>query len=168
MPDIDEQSGDEEEEKREAEAENDGEQLPPLKLAKRFFHILGIDIIIDSDMNPQVLELNDRPSLGVTVDFEQDLKESVIAESFEHVCPNGDVRGDSPETSRWTMIYPTAPGSHWRHVVHQILNPSLPAMEVQKQPLPTPQRSRLQVTQPGQKDKKRKKGKKKVSNKSSG
>jgi hypothetical protein len=160
--DIDEQSGEEEEERR------DEDQPPPLKLAKRFFHILGIDVIIDADMNPQVLELNDRPSLGVTVDFEQDLKESVIAESFEHVCPNGDVRGDSPETSRWTKIYPTPPGSPWRDVVHRVLNPSHPTMEVQKQPPPTPQRSKLPLTQPGRKDKKKKKGKKKVSNKSSG
>ena len=38
--------------------------------------------MIDSEMNPKVLELNDRPSLGITVDFEKELKQSVI-ESIE-------------------------------------------------------------------------------------
>jgi hypothetical protein len=106
---------------------------PPLKLAKRYFHILGIDIIIDADLNPQVLELNDRPSLGVTVEFEQDLKESIIADAFEHVCANGEVRGDSPESSRWTRIFPLdVPGSPWEYVVARVLNPALPPLDIPK------------------------------------
>jgi hypothetical protein len=44
--------------------------LPPLALAKRLFHILGIDILLDSEMNREVPELK--------------LKESVIADAFEH------------------------------------------------------------------------------------
>jgi hypothetical protein len=105
----------------------------PLKLAKRYFHILGIDIIIDSDLKPQVLELNDRPSLAVTVDFERELKESIIAEAFEHVCPNGEVRGNSPSTSRWTQIFPLRiPGFLWKDVVDRILNPALPPIQIPK------------------------------------
>jgi hypothetical protein len=149
MPDVEEDLG--------VEVEEDIGP-PPLKLAKRFFHILGIDIIIDSEMNPQVLELNDRPSLGVTVEFEKDLKESVIADAFEHVRPNGEVRGNSPQTSRWTQIFPAPGGNAWRDVLMRLLNPLPPPTDVHKQPPPTPvaTKSRLEFTQV-RKDKKKKK-----------
>ena len=132
----DREEGDAKEDDQKQEQE---EECPykPLKLTKRYFHILGIDIMIDANMNPQVLELNDRPSLGVTVEFEQDLKESVISDAFEHVTPDGGVRGDSPETSRWVQIYPLPPNeaknSPWPDIVRRILNPNLPAKEPAKQ-----------------------------------
>jgi hypothetical protein len=134
-------------------------QPPPLKLTKRFFHILGIDIILDSELNPQVLELNDRPSLGVTVDFEQELKESVIADAFEHVLPNGDVRGDSPETSHWRKIFPVqgAEAANWRATIDRLMNPFLRPSEAPKQPPAQTQRSRLEFTQHHKEKKKRKK-----------
>jgi hypothetical protein len=136
--------GDEEEE----EVESNPSRPPPLRLAKRYFHILGIDILIDADMNPKVLELNDRPSLGVTVEFEQELKERVIAEAFEHVCPNGGVRGDSPQTSRWRQIYPEKDGgTHWREVVRRALDPRLPPIEVVKSKEGQSTRSRLEFQQ---------------------
>jgi hypothetical protein len=91
----------------------------PLPLEKRYFHLLGADIIIDCDGNPMVLELDDRPSLGVTVQFEQDLKESMIAEVFEHVMPNGDVRASSP-LSRWRRILPDP---SWDDVVQRVIDP---------------------------------------------
>ena len=131
--------GEEGDAKEEDQKQEQEEECPykPLKLTKRYFHILGIDIMIDSNMNPQVLELNDRPSLGVTVEFEQDLKESVISDAFEHVMPDGGVRGDSPETSRWVQIYPLPPNeaknSPWPDIVKRILNPNLPAKEPAKQ-----------------------------------
>ena len=152
-----EKEGQETEETHEGEKE---EQYKPLKITKRYFHILGIDIMIDSDLNPQVLELNDRPSLGVTVDFEQDLKESVISDAFEHVRPDGRVRDDSPETSRWVKIYPLpeseAQNSPWPDIVKRILNPNLPPKEPVKQPqVISKVRAKLD-----KKKKKRKKGKK--------
>lgn len=152
-----EKEGQDTEETHEGEKE---EQYKPLKITKRYFHILGIDIMIDSDLNPQVLELNDRPSLGVTVDFEQDLKESVISDAFEHVRPDGRVCGDSPETSRWVKIYPLpeseAQNSPWPDIVKRILNPNLPPKEPVKQPqVISKVRAKLD-----KKKKKRKKGKK--------
>jgi hypothetical protein len=135
-------------------------QPPPLKLTRRYFHILGIDILIDADLNPKVLELNDRPSLGVTVEFEEDLKEGIIADAFEHVCPNGDVRGDSPDTSRWRQIFPQKEGgAHWREIVRRILNPQLPPMEQIKTPALQTVRSQLEYKQM-HKDKKKRKSKK--------
>lgn len=110
----------------------------PLPLRKRFFHILGIDIMIDSDMNPKVLELNDRPSLGVTVDFELELKEKLISEAFEHVAPNGDWFGNC-ENSDWIQIYPlprdAAAKSPYPIIVNNVLNPSRNGSDPQKLPL---------------------------------
>jgi hypothetical protein len=145
-------AGEEEEEKA------DVGPPPPLPLRKRFFHILGIDIIIDADLNPQVLELNDRPSLCVTVDFERELKESLIASAFEHVCPNGDVKCEVGG-SGWELIWPgQAQDDPWKDVVHRILNPREPVVE--KQP-PTPQilTQRYWLARP-KKEKKKKKLKK--------
>jgi hypothetical protein len=143
--------------KAEIDPEDAKPQPPPLKLAKRYFHILGIDVLIDADLNPKVLELNDRPSLGVTVPFEEDLKESIIADAFEHVCPNGEVKGDSPETSRWRQIFPQKEGgAHWREIVKRILNPQLPPMEQVKTPPTQTTRSQLEYKQTHKEKKKRK------------
>lgn len=83
-----------------------------LKPTKRYFHILGIDILLSEDLEPYVLELNDRPSLSVTVPFEKDLKEKFIRDSFFHVFPPnqdapdlGLVRSDHEE-SDWVQIFP--------------------------------------------------------------
>jgi hypothetical protein len=142
------------------------EKRPPLPLVKRYFHILGIDVILDSDMNPQVLELNDRPSLGVTVEFEKDLKEGVIADTFEHVKANGETRGNSPETSQWEQIYPVPAEkagvclTHWSEILHRILHPEMERGDFAKMPIPAqiPRRSVVEFMQ--KKGKKKKKGKK--------
>jgi hypothetical protein len=147
----------------ESPADDPKPQPPPIKLAKRYFHILGIDVLVDSDLNPNVLELNDRPSLGVTVEFEKDLKELVIAEAFEHICPNGDVRGDSPETSRWRQILPEqSAAGPWREIVRRMLNPNLPPMDPTKLRVTHPTRSRLEFKQ--NRKKKRRTKKEKTSN----
>lgn len=75
----------------------------PIK--KRYFHILGIDIILDQYCKPYVLELNDRPSFQVTVPFERDLKINLIKEAFEHIDSFGECYPDCPE-SGWHRIFP--------------------------------------------------------------
>ena len=76
-----------------------------LSINKKFFHILGIDIIIDQDMKPFVLELNDRPSLSVTVPFEAELKSNLINETFYHITHNGKTIFNHPK-SNWEQIIP--------------------------------------------------------------
>lgn len=102
---IEEKFEEEEEKKEQKEEEKKKSPLTPLPLKKRFNHVLGIDIMLDHNMDPQVLELNDRPSLSVTVDFEKDLKESLLCETFEHISPTGEVFGHS-DKSGWQQIFP--------------------------------------------------------------
>lgn len=101
-------------------------EYPPLELTQRFYHIIGIDILLDSDGNPQVLEINDRPSLHVTVPFERELKETLVRDVFQHVCSNGEILDDTP-SSGWKTIYPlpkTDPRREiWKKIYYAARNP---------------------------------------------
>ena len=77
-----------------------------LKEPKKYFQIVGVDIIIDSNGHPQLLELNDRPSLSVTVPFEKDLKTGMIRDMFYHITLDGSTIGENPE-SGWQQIIPS-------------------------------------------------------------
>lgn len=131
--------------------EEDKPEPKPVPIKKRYWHICGIDIMIDRDLNPQVLELNDRPSLGVTVDFEKELKEKFIADSFEHESPTGEVFGECPH-SDWQKIFPM-PRDHpnyqiWRDILYRIMNPDNRYNEIQRQPPPqTPTRKSIEIRQ---------------------
>jgi hypothetical protein len=81
-----------------------------LTQAQKYFHIVGIDIILDAKCQPKVLELNDRPSLQVTAPFEEGLKEGLIAESFLHLSLDGSSFGNHPN-SNWQQILPVSPSS---------------------------------------------------------
>ncbi|EAY06896.1 Tubulin-tyrosine ligase family protein [Trichomonas vaginalis G3] len=76
-------------------------------IPRKFFHILGIDVMIDENMEPQFLELNDRPSLSVTVPFEMPLKKTMIMDSFKHVTHDGAVTNIEAEGSGWEIAYPS-------------------------------------------------------------
>lgn len=92
------------------EKTGDSEKKDKMTVPQRFFQILGIDIIIDTNFKPQVLELNDRPSLSVTVPFEKDLKTNLIREVFYHVSSDGSTLGNHPE-SNWEQILPCDPAT---------------------------------------------------------
>ena len=44
---------------------------PPVDSLHKYFHLFGIDIMLNRHLDPVVLELNDRPSLCVTFDIEE-------------------------------------------------------------------------------------------------
>ena len=73
--------------------------------SQHYFQILGIDIIIDENIQPKLLELNDRPSLSVTVPFENDLKTNLMREMFYHVTGDAKSLGVN-ENSGWQQILP--------------------------------------------------------------
>jgi hypothetical protein len=70
----------------------------PLKVRRRCWYVLGIDVILNAAMEPVVLELNDRPSLMVTGPFEHDLKVKMLRDCFFHVDASGASHGDCPES----------------------------------------------------------------------
>jgi hypothetical protein len=88
--------------------------------AQHYFHILGIDIILDSKGHPKLLELNDRPSLQVTAPFESELKEGVISEAFSHISLDGSTFGNH-EKSKWEQILPVPRNSGLSRPIQAIL-----------------------------------------------
>ncbi|OHT06309.1 hypothetical protein TRFO_25650 [Tritrichomonas foetus] len=100
------------------------------KISKRFFHILGIDILVSDECEPFALELNDRPSLSVTVPFESDLKVKLIRDSFFHILPGGEVGPEVPE-SDWQLIFPVPAESpknaQWQSVMAKATIPAPPS-----------------------------------------
>lgn len=101
--------------------QNSSEKVPPSEIAmneqssspediflspsQHYFQILGMDIIIDSELQPKLLELNDRPSLCVTVPFEEDLKTNLMREMFYHVTEDARSLGENKD-SGWQQILP--------------------------------------------------------------
>jgi hypothetical protein len=88
--------------------------------AQHYFHILGIDIILDSKGHPKLLELNDRPSLQVTASFELPLKQEMISEAFSHISLDGSSFGEN-ENSKWQQILPITKNSELSATVHAIM-----------------------------------------------
>jgi len=46
------------------------------------FEILGIDVILDSDLKPWLLEVNHTPSFGTDTPFDYEVKSGVIRDSI--------------------------------------------------------------------------------------
>jgi hypothetical protein len=86
--------------------------LPALDSFSRYFHILGIDILVAENLQPIVLELNDRPSMVVTYECEAELKKNLILDAFSHISVDGtplDGEGTSPNWVKLLPIDPQAP-----------------------------------------------------------
>ena len=158
---IPEESEETDQKEEETEKKKGPKGLPP---KQRYFHILGIDIILNSDLQPMVLELNDRPSLSVTVDFEKELKTSFIRDAFDHVTTTGASNGET-ETSGWQQIFPLKEDDKnfaiWNEIAHKATHPksngeidAVPAAIVRPPPVG------LGSTQPPRKKKRSKKAKK--------
>jgi hypothetical protein len=69
----------------------------------RYFHIVGIDILIDDAGDPIVLELNDRPSMKVTFPLEHGLKKGLISDAMGIV---GGVELPAGARNKWERILP--------------------------------------------------------------
>ena len=129
-----ESKSDENQNETQKEEENkEVKKVTRTKVSKRYFHILGIDILVSEDCEPSVLELNDRPSLSVTVPFEYELKTKLIRDSFYHVLPGGGVAGNCKE-SDWEQIFPFEPNAPraaiWDEVLAKASIPAPPSSSV--------------------------------------
>lgn len=64
---------------------NSNKDISPIN---RFFHLLGIDILIDENFDPYILELNDNPALKCFNDLENVLKEKLIKSEISLINKN--------------------------------------------------------------------------------
>jgi hypothetical protein len=79
---------------------------PELNSFSKYFHILGIDIMIAENMQPFVLELNDRPSMVVTYDCEEALKRDLVFDALSHISIDGTAVDPRHNSSNWTKLLP--------------------------------------------------------------
>lgn len=95
-------------------------QKPPhqnLSPIDRYFHICGIDVLLNHRCEPFVLELNDRPSLSVTFPIEEPLKTNMIFDSLKVMY--------TKEIGGWQKILPPPDASLYGTVLSQIQNQAL-------------------------------------------
>ena len=87
----------------------------------RYFHLLGIDIMLNETCNPVFIELNDRPSMIVTFECEKALKENLIYDCFTCLSPDGSAVAPSKISPNWDRLLPVPPGSPASSSVDQII-----------------------------------------------
>lgn len=90
---------------------------PNLSPMDRYFHICGIDILLNHRCEPFVLELNDRPSLCVTFPIEQPLKTNMIFDSLKVMY--------TKEVGGWQKILPSPDSTLYSNVLNQIQQQAL-------------------------------------------
>jgi hypothetical protein len=72
----------------------------------RYFHILGIDIMLNTCCEPIVLELNDRPSMSVTYDIEKPLKVQLVKDALNIVTVDGSLPSEDVSPGGWEILLP--------------------------------------------------------------
>jgi hypothetical protein len=97
---------------------------PVLSDLHRYFHILGIDIMLNDSCDPIVLELNDRPSMCVTYDIEQYLKTRVVADAMALVAAHADKRPE-PVAGGWQRLHPAPEETPFARAVSAMLQRSI-------------------------------------------
>jgi hypothetical protein len=73
---------------------------------RKYFQILGIDIMLTDTCEPVVLELNDRPSLVVTYDVEHGLKSRLIYDVLNVVAADADETELAQRRGGWQQLFP--------------------------------------------------------------
>jgi hypothetical protein len=104
---------------------------PILDDMARFFHILGIDILINDRCEPCVLELNDRPSMSVTYEIEQVLKRQLVRDALNLVTVDGKPASDEVSPGGWEKVFPD-PSTAFGREAEEILLRSCPPSQTPK------------------------------------
>jgi hypothetical protein len=94
---------------------------PVLDSFSRYFHILGIDILIAENLQPIVLELNDRPSMVVTYECEAALKKNMVLDAFSHISLDGTPIDGDETSPNWVKLLPVAPEAPLAPTVNEII-----------------------------------------------
>lgn len=59
---------------------------------QRCFQILGIDVLIDNDFNPYILECNYRPSLETNTPYERKMKMAMLSDAMQIMAPSQELQ----------------------------------------------------------------------------
>jgi hypothetical protein len=94
---------------------------PVLDSFSRYFHILGIDILVGENLQPFVLELNDRPSMVVTYECEDALKRDLIYDAFSHISVDGTPVDGGESSPNWVKLLPIGPKAPLAPTVNEII-----------------------------------------------
>jgi hypothetical protein len=94
---------------------------PNLDDMHRYFHILGIDIMLNDRYDPVVLELNDRPSMCVTYELEATLKAQLVYEALSLVTVDGSPPHPAVYTGGWERLLPAADNAPFGRAANLIL-----------------------------------------------
>lgn len=91
----------------------------------RYFHLLGIDIMINDKMEPIILEVNDRPSMYVSSkDIDLPIKTNLIKDLLPLVNTNGS-QPPKVESGQWERVFPIQDDEAFNHIASKIFNDSL-------------------------------------------
>jgi hypothetical protein len=100
-----------------------GWKLPrkPIQDLRRYFQLLGIDVMLNDQCDPMVLELNDRPSMSVTYEMEEELKTRIVYEALKVITVDGGELEEGMELGGWERLLPRENNSMLGKIVKEIL-----------------------------------------------
>ena len=81
-------------------------RIDGIRHMNRYFHILGIDVMLDRDLRPMVLEMNDRPSMAVTFDIEDGLKTHLVRDAIRIIAADIEIQTESVNLGGWESLLP--------------------------------------------------------------
>jgi len=67
------------------------------------FEVLGFDVILDTKLQPWLLEVNHAPSFGTDSELDRLVKSEVLRDTFELVNMSADLRKQKKREARWKM-----------------------------------------------------------------
>jgi hypothetical protein len=87
---------------------SDASPSPPQALDEehRYFHILGIDMLLNDHCKPIVVDMNDSLTLSATSDIERPLKMELIADALKLITTDGTPPSDTADPGGWEKIFP--------------------------------------------------------------
>jgi hypothetical protein len=100
----------------------------PISEVHRYFHLVGIDIMLNDRCEPVVLEVNDRPSMCVTYPIEDDLKTRVVFDALNLVLADLQNEGQQPVLGGWEPLLPISEDSAFGSAVQSIVERSSQAL----------------------------------------
>lgn len=99
---------------------NLGSPGPSVPFTRKFFHIIGIDIMLSEDCEPILLEMNDRPSMCVTYDIENTLKTQLIKDALNILTIDGKPPPSNAKFGGWEQILPVNESTPFGQTVKKV------------------------------------------------